>query len=249
APRFTRRTSPSRNTIAPTAGTGRFGNSFGEGTAKPRSGPGPSILRPRGGEEIEIVEGPLVQDVTQDFADADVALHRDIQAGPKVREGLLHRRERSRGPAQRFPNVFADVPDPDRHDVAGMRLPKNHGRGLSPIPVKGLPDREPRGIIAAANARVRRAALEALVVAKHDDLPPQRIPKGVRVPRLDQFVPPRARDHHDEEAVIEADRLVHTDLVEERERLHAFAEFLPDCVVYGGDRPSRRHELALLPER
>src|SRR5437667_9564447 len=75
APRFTRRTSPSRNTIAPTAGTGRFGNSFGKGTVKPRSGPGPSILRPCAGEEIEIVEGPLMQDVTQDFADADVPLH------------------------------------------------------------------------------------------------------------------------------------------------------------------------------
>src|SRR5207245_9161886 len=134
-PRFTRRTSPSRNTMAPTAGTGRFGSSLGEGTVKPRSGPGPSILRPCGGEEIEIVEGPLVQDVTQDFADADVALHRDIQAGPKIREGVRHRRERSRGPAQRFPNVFTDVPHTDRHDVAGMRLPKNHGRGRSPITV------------------------------------------------------------------------------------------------------------------
>src|SRR2546430_6256861 len=170
APRFTRRTSPSRKTTAPTAGTGRFGNSFGKGTVKSRSGPGPSILRPRGGEEIEIVEGPLVQHVTQDFADADVPLHRDIQASPKVRERLRHRRERSRGPAQRFPNVFADVPYADRHDVAGMRLPKNHGRGLSPIPVEGLSDREPRGVIAAANARVRRAAFEALVVPEHDDL-------------------------------------------------------------------------------
>src|SRR2546427_11512930 len=231
APRFTRRTSPSRKTTAPTAGTGRFGNSFGKGTVNPRSGPGPSTLRPCGGEEIEIVEGPLVQHVTQDFADADVPLHRDIESGPKVREGLRHRRERSRGPAQRFPNVFADVPYADRHDIAGMRLPKNHGRGLSPIPVERLPDCEPRGVIAAADARIRRAALESLVVTKHDDLPAQRSPQGVRVPRLDQFVPPRARDHHDEEAVIEADCLVHADLVEKRERLHALAEFFPDGVV------------------
>src|SRR2546428_12383188 len=248
APRFTRRTSLSRRTMAPTPGTGRFGNSFGKGTVNPRSGPGPSILRPCGGEEIEIVEGPLVQDVTQDFADADVPLHRDLQASPKVRERLRHRRERSRGPAQRFPNVFADVPHAERHDVAGMRLPKNHGRGLSAIPVERLPDREPRRVIAAADARIRRAALESLVVTKHDDLPAQRIPQGVRVPRLDQFVPPRARDHHDEEAVIEADCLVHADLVEERERLHALAEFFPDGVVDGGDRPSRRHELAVLLE-
>src|SRR3989475_10447504 len=117
-PRFTRRTSSSRNTMAPTAGTGRFGNSFDEGTVKPRSGPGPSTLRPCGGEEIEIVEGPLVQHVTQDVADADVPLHRDIQASPKVRERLRHRPVRSRGPAQRFPNAFADAPHADRHAVS-----------------------------------------------------------------------------------------------------------------------------------
>src|SRR5437016_3786655 len=134
------------------------------------------------------------------------------------------------------------------HTPTGMRLPKNHGRGLSAIPVERLPDREPRGVIAAADARIRRAALEPLVVAKHDDLPAQRIPQGVRVPRLDQFVPPRARDHHDEEAVIEADCLVHADLVEERERFHALAEFFPDGVVDGGYRPSRRPELAVRPE-
>src|SRR5207245_456463 len=156
-PRFTRRTSPSRNTMAPTAGTGRFGNSFDEGTVKSRSGPGPSTLRPCGGEEIEIVEGPLVQDVTQDVADADVPLHRDIQASPKVRERLRQRRERAR-------------------------------------------------------------------------------------------VPARAREHNGEEAVSEADCLVHADLVEKRERLHALAEFFPDGVVDGGDRPSRRHELAVLLE-
>src|SRR5207245_9507097 len=126
APRFTRRTSLSRKTMAPTPGTGRFGNSFGKGTVNPRSGPGPSILRPCGGEEIEIVEGPLVQDVTQDFADADVPLHRDLQASPKVRERLRHRRERSRGPAQRVPHVFADVPHPERRDRAGASRPRNH---------------------------------------------------------------------------------------------------------------------------
>src|SRR2546426_12816014 len=97
-PRFTRRTSPSRNTMAPTAGTGRFGNSFDEGTVKSRSGPGPSTLRPCGGEEIEIVEGPPVQHVTQDFPDADVPLHRDIESGPEGRDGLRHRRGRSRRP-------------------------------------------------------------------------------------------------------------------------------------------------------
>src|SRR3989449_9451399 len=34
APRFTRRTAPSRNTIAPTAGTGGFGNSFWDDTIR-----------------------------------------------------------------------------------------------------------------------------------------------------------------------------------------------------------------------
>src|SRR2546428_7950714 len=84
APRFTSSTAPSRNTIAPTAGTGRFGNSFRADTVQ-GSPSGPSILRWSGGDapagqKIEIVESALVQDVPEDFARVQVSRHRDVEA-------------------------------------------------------------------------------------------------------------------------------------------------------------------------
>src|SRR5881409_15767 len=84
APRLTKRTAPSRNTIAPTAGTGRSGNSFRDDTDR-GSRCGPSILRRnRGnapaGQEIEIVERALVQHVLEDLARVQVPRHRNVKA-------------------------------------------------------------------------------------------------------------------------------------------------------------------------
>src|SRR6266566_1331559 len=110
---------------------------------------------------------------------------------------------------------------------------------------------EARRVVTPTDARVRRPALESLVIPEHYDVATQRIPQRVRIPRFNQLVPPRTRDHYHEEAVVEADRLMHPDLVDQREGLDMFPEFLPDCVVDRRDRPSGRHELAVLlnPER
>src|SRR5437870_437457 len=202
-------------------------------------------------EEIEIIERPLMQHVLEHFARSDVAGHRDVEPGLEILEGVGHRRKQVRRTAERLSDVLADVPDADRHDVPRMRLPQDDGRGLPPLPDQCLADREARRVVTPTDARVRRPALESLVIPEHYDVATQRIPKRVRIPRFNQLVPPRTRDHYHEEAVVEADRLVHPDLVDQWERLDSVAEFLPDRVVDRGDRPSRRHELAVLldPER
>src|SRR5439155_924519 len=83
--------------------------------------------------------------------------------------------------------------------------------------------RESSGVVASADARVGRASLEAFVVAEHDDLAPEGIPQGVRVPGLDQLVAPRSGDHHDKESIIEADRFEDANLVNQRECLYGLA--------------------------
>src|SRR2546422_3877936 len=255
APRFTSRKAPSRNTTAPTAGTGRFGNSFREDTVQ-GSRNGPSILRRSGGnapapQEIDIVERALVQHIPEDFARVKVARHRDVEARLQVRQGRGHGREALRWAAERLSDMFAHVPYADRHDVSRMGLPKDDRRGLPPLSVQRLAHRQARRVIAAADARVRRATVEPLVISEHDDIAAQRIPQGVRIPRFDQLVAPGSRDHHHEKAVVKTDRLVHADLVDERERVDAIAELLPNRVVDGGDGPTGRDEPAgfLDPER
>src|SRR2546425_13046888 len=91
APRLTSNTAPSRNTIAPTAGTGRCGNSFRDDTV-PGTRCGPSILRRSGGKAparhgIEIVERALVPQVPEDLARPQVARHRDVKARLQIRQG------------------------------------------------------------------------------------------------------------------------------------------------------------------
>src|SRR6267143_6341273 len=142
--------------------------------------------------------------------------------------------------------MLPDIPHADGHDVARVRLPKDDRRRLTPFPLQGFPDRESCSVVTPADARVCRAALEALVVAEHDDLPPEGIPQRVRVPGLDQLVPPGSRDHHDKEPIIEADRLEDANIIDQWEYLHGLAEVLPDRVVHGGDRPPRRDETAVL---
>src|SRR2546430_28819 len=249
APRLTSNTAPSRNTIAPTAGTGRCGNSFRDDTV-PGTRCGPSILRRSSGDAparqgIEIVERALVQHVLENLARPQVARHRDVKPRLQIRPGGGHRREALRWAAKRLSDMFAHVPHADRHDVSRMGLPEDDGRGLPPLPVQGLPHREPGGVIAAADARVRRATVEPLVISEHDDVAAQRIPEGVRIPRFDQLVPPGSWNHHDEEAVVEPDRFVHSDLVDKRERVDAIAELLPNRVIDGGDGPAGRHKSAV----
>src|SRR5438093_997904 len=255
APRLTKRTAPSRNTIAPTAGTGRSGNSFRDDTDR-GSRCGPSILRRnRGnapaGQEIEIVERALVQHVLENLARVQVARHRDVKARLQIRQGGGHGREPLRWAAKRLSDMFAHVPHADRHDVSRMGLAEDDRRGLPPLPVQRLPHGEAGRVIAAADARIGRPAVEPLVISEHDDIAAQRIPQGVRIPRFDQLVPPRSRDHDDEEAVVETNRLVHTDFVDEGERLDAIPELFSDRVVDGGDGPAGRHEPAVLldPQR
>src|SRR5947199_9594983 len=91
APRLTRRTAPSRNTTAPTAGTGWVGNSFRDDTDR-GSRRGASILRRRCGNgpalrDTAIVEGALVQDIVEDLARLDVPRHRDVESGLQIRKG------------------------------------------------------------------------------------------------------------------------------------------------------------------
>src|SRR5213593_3168236 len=255
APRLTSNTAPSRNAITPTAGTGRCGNSFRDDTV-PGTRCGPSILRRSGGKAparhgIEIVERALVQDVLENLARLQVARHRDVKARLQIRQGGGHGREALRWASKRLSDVFAHVPHADRHDVSRMGLPEDDRRGLPPLPVQGLPHGEAGRIITTADAGVRRAAVETLVISEHDDIAAQRIPKGVRIPRFDQLVPPRSRDHHDQKAVVKSDCLIHADLVDERERLDAIPELLPDRVVDGRDGPAGRNEPAVLldPER
>src|SRR3989454_3532856 len=255
APRLTKRTTPSRNTIAPTAGTGRSGNSFRDDTDR-GSRCGPSILRRnRGnapaGQEIEIVERALVQHVLEDLARVQVARHRNVKARLQICQGGGHGREPLRWAAKRLADMLSHVPHADRHDVSGMGLPEDDGCSLPPLAVQGLPHGEARRVITAADARVRLATGEPLVIPEHDDIAAQRIPQGVRIPRFDQLVPPRSRDHDDQKAVVKPNCLVHADLVDERERLDAIPELLPNRVVDRGDGPAGRHEPAVLldPER
>src|SRR5437867_5715205 len=255
ARRLTKRTAPSRNTIAPTAGTGRSGNSLRDDTDR-GSRCGPSILRRnRGnapaGQEIEIVERALMQHVLEDLARVQVARHRNVKARLQICQGGGHGWKPLRRAAKRLANMFAHVPHADRHDVSRMGLPEDDGCSLPPLPVQGLPHGEARRVITAADARVRRATVEPLVIPEHDDIAAQRIPQGVRIPRFDQLVPPRSRDHHDRKAIVKTDRLIHADLVDERERLDAIPELLPNRIVDRRDGPAGRHEPAVLldPER
>src|SRR5438309_2388841 len=193
-----------------------------------------------------VVEGPLIEDVLKDLAHPNIAFHRDVEACSEMIQGRLHRREEVWRLSERGPDMLPDVPHADRHDVARMRLPKDDRGSLAPFPLQGFPDCESGRVVAPANARVRGAALEALVVAEEDDLPPQRVPQRVRVPGLDQFVAPRSRDHHDEEPIIKADRLEDSNVVDQWECLHHLPQVLPDRVVHGGDRPPCRDETAVL---
>src|SRR5256712_206200 len=151
APRLTSSTAPSRNTIAPTAGTGRFGNSFRDDTV-PGTRCGPSILRRSGGnaparQKIEIVERALVQHVLEDLARVQVARHRDVESRLQVaRHGEVGSRlgvrrgggeggEALGGAAERLSNMFAHVQTADRHDVPRMRPREDDRRSLPPPPV------------------------------------------------------------------------------------------------------------------
>src|SRR5437867_5485668 len=105
APRLTSNTAPSRNTIAPTAGTGRRGNSFRDDTV-PGTRCGPSNLRRSGGKAparrgIEIVERALVQHVLEDLARPQVARHRDVKARLQLRQGGGHGRDALPGASER----------------------------------------------------------------------------------------------------------------------------------------------------
>src|SRR3990172_1676035 len=245
-PRLTRRTSSPWNTIAPTAGTGERGYSF-ERRARVLSAKCgvscapdacPNGLR----EDDEVVERPLVQDMLQDGADPDVAGHRDVEARLQVLERISERRESPRRTPERLPHVLPDVPHPDGHDVPGVRLPQDDGRGLAALPEEGLADRESSGVVAAADARVRRPTLVPLVVSEHHDVSSERIPERVRIPGLDELVPPRPRKLDDQETIVEADRLVHPDLVEEGKRLDPLSKILADRVVDRRDGPAGRDE-------
>src|SRR3989475_9087886 len=91
APRLTSNTAPSRNTIAPTAGTGRCGNSFRDDTV-PGTRCGPSILRRSGGEaprrrEIENVESALLPHLLEKLPPVQGARHREGKARPQERQG------------------------------------------------------------------------------------------------------------------------------------------------------------------
>src|SRR5437667_6118385 len=137
APRLTRRTAPSRNTTAPTAGTGCVGNSFRDTDRGSRRGP--SILRRGCGNgpaprEIEIVERALMQDIVEDLARLDVPRHWDVESGLQIRQGGGHGREALRRAAESLSDMFAHVPDADRHDVSRMGLSKDDRRGLPTFP-------------------------------------------------------------------------------------------------------------------
>src|SRR3989475_9577788 len=144
--RRTSRTCEPRNTIAPTAGMGRFGNSYldiGFGKRKPT----PSTLRrlrnvaARVDHRI-VVEGPLVQDVLEDLAHPNIAFHRDVEACSEMIQGRLHRREEVWRLSERGTDMLPDVPHADGHDVARMRLPEDDRGSLAPFPLQGFPDCE-----------------------------------------------------------------------------------------------------------
>src|SRR3989442_1955346 len=188
APRLTSNTAPSRNTIAPTAGPGRCGNSFRDDTV-PGTRCGPSILRRSGGKAparqgIEIVERALVQHVLENLARLQVARHRDVKARLQIRQGGGHGREALRWAAKRLSDMFAHVPHADRHDVSRMGLPEDDGCSLPPLPVQGLPHGEAGRVIAAADARLGRPAVEPPRISPHDEIPAQRVPQGIRIPRF-----------------------------------------------------------------
>src|SRR5207253_6344524 len=103
-----------------------------------------------------VVEGPLVNDVLEDLAHSNVPLHRDVEARPKVVQGLPHRREEAWRLSKGRADVLADVPDADGHDVPGVGLPPDDRRGLTPFPPEGFPHRESGGVVTPADARVRR---------------------------------------------------------------------------------------------
>src|SRR3989442_4672830 len=199
APRLTSSTAPSRNTIAPTAGTGRLGNSFRADTLR-GTRCGPSILPRSGGNapergEIEIVEGALVQHVLEDLARVQVARHRDVEARLQIRQGGGHGREAPRWAAKRLSDMFADVPHADRHDVSRMGLPEDDGCSLPPLPVQGLPHGEAGCVIAASHPRLHRPAVEALLVCGHDAIDAQLIPQGIRIPRHHSLRTPIIQRH------------------------------------------------------
>src|SRR6267143_2206034 len=123
--------------------------------------------------------------------------------------------------------MLPDIPHADGHDVARVRLPKDDRRRLTPFPLQGFPARESSSVVTPTDARVCRAALEALVVAEHDDLSSEGIPQRVRVPGREQLVPPGSREHHYKEPIIEAVRLEDANVIDQRERLHGLPEVLP----------------------
>src|SRR5256712_1676831 len=122
AQRWTSISAPSRNTIAPTAGTGRCGNSFRDDTV-PGTRCGPSMLRRSGGNaperrEIEIVEGALLQHVLENLARVQVARHRDVKARLQIRQGGGHGREALRRAAKVLPGDVRPTPPPPPEDVS-----------------------------------------------------------------------------------------------------------------------------------
>src|SRR5438445_512107 len=125
----------------------------------------------------------------------------------KAPPGRLHRSRRTY------------LPHATRHDISRMSLPQDDRCGLPPLPGQGLAHREARGVVTPTDARVRRPALESLVIPEHHDVAAQRIPQRIRIPRFDQLVSPWTWDHHDEESVVEDDRHVHPDVGDVRERL------------------------------
>src|SRR2546426_4574191 len=113
APRSTSNTAPSRNTIAPTAGTGRCGNSFRDDTV-PGTRCGPSMLRRSGGNaperrENEIGQGAPLQNGLEKLARVQGARHRDVEARLQTRQGGGHGREALRRAAQQPPAHVAHL--------------------------------------------------------------------------------------------------------------------------------------------
>ncbi len=143
---------------------------------------------------------------------------------------------------QRRAHVLPDVPNPDRHDVSRMGFAHYDGSRRPPLLDEQLVHRHPRGVVASSDVRVLGPAVEELAVVYDVYRPARRVPRGVGIPRLDEFEPPCARHQEDRPSVVQLRPLVEAEIVDRGVPFGRLEEVLPDDVVHGGDAPSSGDE-------
>ena len=122
-----------------------------------------------------------------------------------------------RGRLQGGPNVFADVPHPQREDLARVDLAEDEDARLSPDPKQGFRRREAGRVVAPADRRVGLPAAVPLVVPDHHDPGRVRIPERTRIPGFDRLVPVRPREEDEKPTVVESGVRVDPELLEGRQ--------------------------------